>query len=316
MSGLTLASDAFEGWRGSVMSGSAPVLFPVGEGDIGRIEIGPGRVLLIGGAPGAGKTAFIMQTVIDALRLTPTLRAIVCNVEMSVLTLLDRQLSRLAGVPLDVVRSRQFGPEHLPRIQSGFATLESLSSRLAFVNSPYTLSNVTRCAEDFQAELIVLDYIQRITPGDGVDRDSVRGSVDASMNVIRQIADADRAAVVVSAVSRGKGKNGKSSYDADALNLASFRESSELEFGADDAYILAPSDLGLTTLRHLKARHSETRDVTLRFDGSLQRFTSMPAAAPTQKPMLVPTPVTPTPVTPNAKTNSNTSAVRKVGVRW
>ena len=32
----------------------------------------------------------------------------------------------------------------------------------------------------------------------------------------------------------------RNSYEGDALNLASFRESSELEFGADDAFILAP----------------------------------------------------------------------------
>jgi hypothetical protein len=33
---------------------------------------------------------------------------------------------------------------------------------------------------------------------------------------------------------------GRSSYSGEGLNLASFRESSELEFGADDAFILHP----------------------------------------------------------------------------
>ena len=47
-------------------------------------------VTLLGGAPGAGKTAFAMQLVTDALRLTPALRALVCNVEMPARVLLDR----------------------------------------------------------------------------------------------------------------------------------------------------------------------------------------------------------------------------------
>ena len=40
-------------------------------------------------SPGAGKTAFAMQAVTDALRLTPTLRVLVANVEMPPAVLLD-----------------------------------------------------------------------------------------------------------------------------------------------------------------------------------------------------------------------------------
>lgn len=77
------AADALAGWRDDVLSGKPPVFFPLGTGELARIECGPGAVLLLGGAPGAGKTAFTMQAVVDALRLTPDLRAVVCNVEMS-----------------------------------------------------------------------------------------------------------------------------------------------------------------------------------------------------------------------------------------
>lgn len=75
---------------------------------------------------------------------------------------------------------------------------------------------------------------------------------------------------------RGAGPTG-SSYDADGLNLASFRESSELEFGADDAFILAPDakDAGRVTLKHLTSRHGETRDIVLDFDKRCQRFSEV-----------------------------------------
>src|SRR5262249_18294189 len=48
------AADALAGWRDDVLSGKRPLLYPVGTGELARIEIGPGTVTLLGGAPGAG----------------------------------------------------------------------------------------------------------------------------------------------------------------------------------------------------------------------------------------------------------------------
>src|SRR5271167_957168 len=110
------AADSFDGWRDDVLAGSPPTFYPIGSGELARIEIGPGLVSLFGGAPGAGKTAFTMQAVIDALRLTPTLRAVVCNVEMPPAVLLDRQLARLSGIDLTLIRYRRLGSEHADRI--------------------------------------------------------------------------------------------------------------------------------------------------------------------------------------------------------
>jgi len=79
----TSAADVLDGWRDDILTGKTPTFYPIGPVDteLGRIEVGPGLVTLIGGAPGAGKTAFSMQAVIDALRLTPTLRVLVCNID-------------------------------------------------------------------------------------------------------------------------------------------------------------------------------------------------------------------------------------------
>jgi replicative DNA helicase len=255
-----------------VLSGKPPTLFPVGAGELARLENGPGLVLLLGGAPGAGKTGFTMQCVVDALRLTPTLRAVVCNVEMPPAVLLDRQLARLSGIDLALIRRRRLAAAHADRIDQAMNTLEPLAERLAFVRPPFDLANVAASADAFDARLLLLDYIQRIPPpGDHGDK---RGAVNATMDYLRQFADAGVAVVVVSAIGRTKDGKGRSSYAGDGLNLASFRESSELEFGADDAFILTPDgDQGdAVTLRHLKSRHGEARDIPLTFDGRLQRF--------------------------------------------
>lgn len=267
------AADALHGWRDDVLKGKPPTFYPIGDGELSRIEIGPGLVTLLGGAPGAGKTAFTMQAVVDALRLTPTLRAVVCNIEMSSDVLLDRQLARLSGVDLTTIRYRRLTEEHAERIDAGLNTLDELVERLAFVRPPFDLANVAAVADECDAGLIVLDYIQRIQPpGEHGDK---RGSVDATMSHLRAFADAGVAVVVLSAVGRTKDKSGRSSYSGDGLSLASFRESSELEFGADDAFILTPDDEaeGEVVLRHLKSRNGECRDLRMMFDKPHQSFT-------------------------------------------
>ena len=260
-------------WEQDVRSGNPPLRFAVGEGELGHLMIGPGLVTLIGGAPGVGKTALVMQCVLDALRLNPELRAVICNVEMSPSVLLDRQLARLSGVDATTIRDRRLTPDLEDRIRQGIDTLAHVAERLCFVRPPFSLDNIASTADEVGAQLLLLDYIQRIPPpGSHGDR---RGSIDATMQHLRQFAEEGYAVVVVAAVARQRDQRGRSSYDSDLLSLASFRESSELEFGADDAYILVPvtSAPNLVTLRHLKARHAEPRDLALRFERRYQHFT-------------------------------------------
>lgn len=269
------AADALHGWQDDLHSGKPPTFYPIGDGELSRIEIGPGLVTLLGGAPGAGKTAFTMQAVVDGLRITSDLRAVVCNIEMPPGVLLDRQLARLSGVDATTIRYRNLTEEHSERIDLGLTILAEVSERLAFVRPPFTLENIAATADEFEAGLIVLDYIQRIRPpGDHGDK---RSSVDATMSHLRAFADEGMAVIVLSAVGRSKDKSGRSSYSGDGLNLASFRESSELEFGADDAFILTSDSKAEDEiiLRHLKSRNGECRDVRLMFDKPLQRFTTI-----------------------------------------
>jgi replicative DNA helicase len=273
-------ADVLAGWRDDVLSGTPPTLYPVGAGELARLELGPHIVWLLGGAPGAGKTALAMQLLLDALRLTPDLRAVVCNVEMRPGVLLDRQLARLSGVDLSTIRHRRLDASHAERIDQALATLEPLAERLCFVRPPFDLQNIATTADDFGTGLLLLDYIQRIAPpGEHGDK---RGSVNATMDYLRQFADAGTAVIVLSAIGRTKDGKGRSSYSGDGLNLASFRESSELEFGADDAFILTPDDDDgeVVTLRHLKSRHGAPEDIPLDFCRRLQRFTPQAGAAP------------------------------------
>ena len=62
------------------------------------------------------------------------------------------------------------------------------------------------------------------------------------------------------------------------VSAKSLRESSELEFGADAAWLLIrEGDSAAVTLRCVKSRHGRMEDVQLLFDGSRQQFEDDPA---------------------------------------
>jgi len=87
-----------------------------------------------------------MQAVIDALRLTPDLRAVVCNVEMPPTILLDRQLARLSGVDATLIRYRRLDGTHANRIDQAMNTLDTVADLLTFVLPPFDLANVAASA--------------------------------------------------------------------------------------------------------------------------------------------------------------------------
>ncbi len=267
--GQTVREKEFDRWVKSVREREKPTLYPLGEGDLADIRVGPGQVCVIGGAPAAGKTAFIMQCVFNALQIDDELTAMVANVEMRPSDLLDRQLARLSGVGLDTIQERSFIDADA-NIEHAIETIEQISKRLTLMPPPFSIEHVADVAKPGQ--LVVLDYIQRFTPRK--QSSDSRGSVNSIMNDLRLMADKGAAIIAVSAVGRQKSAKGNSGYDPQELNLASFKESGEVEYGADSAYILAPTDsLGSVTLRHVKARHTRMQDIPLIFEGSTQRFT-------------------------------------------
>lgn len=280
-------ADLFNGWREAVLTGPPPTIWPIGA-PFGQINIGPGGILLIGGPPGAGKTALIMQCVFDMLALNPELRAAVANVEMPASRLLDRQLARLSGVPLGHILSRQYDPIDRSRLPQGFERIRAVADRIAFVQGPYDLARVADVADAFESDLLVFDYLQRF---DVAGRhNGLREKTNAQMSILRQFASSGVGIIAAAALTRSKDSAGRSSYAGKHLGMASFRESSELEYGCDEAFLLFADetdddpheDMSIQnmTLAHVKSRDGELTSRSLRFHKRVQRFTAAGCAAP------------------------------------
>jgi hypothetical protein len=240
---------------------------------MGRFPLGPGLLTLLGGAPAAGKTALANQLVFDAVRLNPELKALITCCEMPTAVLLDRQLSRLSGVPYKLIRDRSLTEEHHPAINTALATLNQIRERIVFHTGAFDLTGLIAAGDGCDADLIVIDYLQRLhaTDSDGRPFRDKRSMTNAILDTFRQFATAGRGLLVLSSVGRQpSGKNGKSSYDD--LGLASFKETGECEFAADDAFILTPPSEGWASLKHVKARHTEQSDISLRAELAFMRF--------------------------------------------
>lgn len=262
-----------DSWSEDVLHGKAPIRWPSGSGALSNFPLGPGLMTLLGGPPGAGKTAIANQLVFDAVRLNPGLKVLVTCCEMSPSVLLDRQLSRLSGVPYTLIRDRRLTAEHHTAVNIGLATLSEIRTRLGFLTGAFDLAGVTAAGDGFDADLILIDYLQRLhaTDSDGRPFRDKRSMTNTILDTFRQFAAAGRGLLVLSSVGRQpSGKHGKSSYDG--LGLASFKETGECEFAADDAFILAPPVDGWATLKHVKARHTEQMDIRLRAELAFMRF--------------------------------------------
>jgi hypothetical protein len=107
----------------------------------------------------------------------------------------------------------------------------------------------------------------------------MREKINALMGTMRQFADAGVGILSAAAPTRSRDGKGRSSYAGAHLSLASFRESSELEYGADDKFLLYPTNdeadpsdpVRLMTLGHAKSRDGETKTIVLRFHRRFQR---------------------------------------------
>lgn len=274
---ITTGADLLGSWFADVERGEPPVRFALAE-PFAKLDVRPCRLIMFGGAPGAGKTAALLQVGIDLLRLNDAAILLVANVEMAPALLMDRIVSRLSAVPLTAISDRTLTPEELDRVRAAVDALAPVADRLAFLHAPYSLEHVAAAGKAIRANVMILDYIQRFTVG--VGSNDKREQLEMAATVLRGFCDKGAAVLVASAVSRQKGRTG-SNYDG--LNLASFRGSSELEYGCDSAYLFTtgdgfnPDTGGRVVLECGKNRYRAPIDIPTHFDTTTQTFTPAPS---------------------------------------
>ena len=113
---LTTGAELLGTWSNNLESGTGPARFKLAT-PFASFDVRPGRLILIGGPPGRGKTACLLQAGVDLLRLNDHSRLLIANVEMPPALLLERIVSRLSGVRLTSIADRTMTGDEKNRVR-------------------------------------------------------------------------------------------------------------------------------------------------------------------------------------------------------
>lgn len=242
----------------------SPLLNPPGHHAECPLIVGQGFVTLLGGQPGAGKSAISEQVVWYILKTDPKARVFFANVELTSEVLLARHMTRLTGIETKNILTGQLAENERDKVQQHFDELAPLLDRVAIYPNPRNWTDVAGAIRHFAANVVVADYLQRFKGGE--QSQSLREDVGVVMQSLRACADGGRAVLAVSALSRSKTSSGSGYAASDGI--ASFRESSEVEYGADFAYIIANTEHPSTKRLHcVKNRYGRLGTYGASFDG-------------------------------------------------
>jgi len=267
---LRNASELLTEYMLRLRSGCLPQLCRLGD-DLDGIEVGCGLISAVGAPPGAGKTALASQIMFEALEHDRDLVAYVVNAEMSFDALIRRELTRLTRLKSDWIRFGNLTEADHQKIDEAAAEIAAKVDRLQVSPDPSGIEPLADLLHQ-PPGLVVVDYLQKFSPSN-LD---ARSGVNAVMALLRRLASHGHAVLALSATKR----DAKGKHSSGELDLSAFRESGEIEYNSDSAYVLAdqgPREEGceyvrLVTLGHVKNRHGAKVDRQLVFDMPAMRF--------------------------------------------
>lgn len=274
------ASDILRALVADLKAGKGDQLFKLGP-DLDGIEIGRGYLTGLAAGPGVGKTALAGQVTFEVLEHNPGLRVYVANAETGFTGLLKRELTGRTNVPAKALRFADLTPGQVAEVDRAAKEIETLIGDGRLQVLPIDQCNPMGLAElqhQCKPGFLVVDYLQKFTRR---DKDP-RLAVNELMAGLRIMASRGWGILCLSATSRTHGKGG-SQHSGDQLTLASFKESGEIEFNLDSAYLLrdrgevTPGVRGVrkVELDCVKNRHGEQDKRQLVFNMPRMRFESI-----------------------------------------
>jgi replicative DNA helicase len=254
---------------------------PTGHADLDALTNGlqPGSLVVVGGRPSLGKTAFLLD-ICRSAALRHSIPSALFSLEMTREELSLRVLSAEARVPHHILRSGQMAEDAWHRLASRMA---EIAEAPLYINDTGILSVQALCDEasrlvrDQGVVLIAVDYLQLITPGlRGETREREVSEIARRLKALAL----DLAVPVVVAAQLNRDPEYR--MDKKPL-LADLRESDAIAQAADlvillhreDAYEPETPRAGEADFIVAKNRHGPTATITVAFQGHYARFVDM-----------------------------------------
>lgn len=226
-----------------------------------------GDLVLLGGRPSAGKTAFALQC---AWSLSKTLRVGFFSLETQEKKLTDRQVASICDVPLENVKQNAMNQKHWDSVIALAQSDDAKRNFEVITEAGLTVSDIQAFSVARQYDVIFIDYIQLIKSS-GFNR--TEQVTNLSLDLHRFSQSAGCTVIGLSQLSR----QGKSNGDNDsAPDMSALRESGQLEQDADVILMLYLKDQnspnGQRVLKCAKNKEGERFRMLLDFDGKTQYF--------------------------------------------
>jgi replicative DNA helicase len=236
-----------------------------------------GALTVLAANTSVGKTAYGLQAVEDAVRMSESVRAVSYQAEMTANAVAHRFLARNTRIPLSQIREWKLDEFQQQAVNAYTAKLRDFKRRLYVSAELRSLSKIIadmkhRKAED-GLDLAVIDYLQLINGG----ADEATREREVSSIAWRMVEVAQQLNIAVLALSQ------VTSSQAGRLTTESLRESKAIGHHARNVLILDrprqvnKADTSIarcyTTLQVEKQSEGDVGDFVLHFDGRYQFFT-------------------------------------------
>ncbi len=208
---------------------------------------------VLGGAPKAGKSTFVIQVATEmALQEIPVLYY---DFENGRQKIYQRTLCRLTRLPVETIRSGVFTPEEAERYEVEQKRFRKLLHYFRVINDRQVTPEIMRRHIDFirhetnsDFTIVVIDSLHKLPFKDFSER---RTGIDAWLRQMESIRDEFRVSfLVISELSRGDGQSYR-----ETPHLGVFKGSGDIEYSADNAMVLYPDWDMLSTLPDQKRRN-------------------------------------------------------------
>jgi replicative DNA helicase len=254
-------------WLESFHQNEGPRLFDTGL----EFGLGPGVLVIVGAKPKVGKTTLVMQLLTNALFNEPDLRAMIVSIEMTGPDLVEKQTSQVSGTNARILRYHKelLTREDRAKITAAIDKLRPIHKRIFTLNQPRKIEDFVSVARKHKPDIVVLDYVQRIKSRLRPTLDE-RSSINLLVDESRLLCEGGCCVIAVSSLNRSGTRSGKHGDGYDRISLDSFRESGELEYGADECFGLRRAKGSRRVyVEHLAARFRPEKDFELHVDDSL-----------------------------------------------
>ena len=252
-----------------------------GYPDIDTLTSGfqPGELVIIGGRPSMGKSAFAVNIGENAAVRTKT-RVAIFSLEMSEHQLIQRLLASQGGVALHRLRSGRLMKEDWPRLTTAAGLLSAAPIWIDDSPAPTVLEIRAKCRRlkaEHNLGLVLIDYLQMIKPfGRAENRVQEISQITRALKGLAK--ELEVPVIALSQLSRASEQRSGSDKRP---QLSDLRESGSVEQDADVVMFVYreeyykrddPSLKGRATIIIAKQRNGPTGDIEMTFESEYTRF--------------------------------------------